>query len=180
MKKVPAQASFPRHFRFCQLQSKGDPTGKGPEAARTTLLLCNCVQMLESGEERRFFPNKLTEDPDCACCVSCCPYRVFVKYLSLIPDPYGEQVTKKNEKKRVFRSVTARNTTFGRTFMNECAGKHNLAKCMKFINSKLSIENQVFHKALLLSLLIIGVFLDSSWQEMYRTWITPYIRNQHH
>jgi len=59
MKKVPAQASFPRHFRFCQLQSKGDPTGKGPEAARTTLLLCNCVQMLETAEERRFFPNKL-------------------------------------------------------------------------------------------------------------------------
>jgi hypothetical protein len=55
MKKVPAQASFPRHFRFCQLQSKGDPTGKGPEAARTTLLLCNCAQMLETAEERRFF-----------------------------------------------------------------------------------------------------------------------------
>jgi hypothetical protein len=105
MKKVPAQASFPRHFRFCQLQSKGDPTGNGPEAARTTLLLCNCVQMLETAEERRYFSNKLTEDPDCACCVSCCPYRVFVKYLSLIPDPFGEQLSKKNEKKRVFRSV---------------------------------------------------------------------------
>ncbi len=60
----------------------------------------------------------------------------------------------------------------------ECAGKHNLAKCMKFINSKLSIENQVFDEASLLSFLIIGMTLDSSWQEMHRTWIASYVASE--
>ena len=86
-KMLPCNRDTPRRHRWVQLTSKQDPAGKGPEADRTTVVSCICLEILDD-EQRAAFIDKLMLDPFCPCAVGC-PFQHIANYVKMIPDCFG-------------------------------------------------------------------------------------------
>jgi hypothetical protein len=79
----------PRRHRWIQLKSKSDPESKGPVADRTTVSCCICLDLLD-GDDKDAFVSQLKLRPFCDCVVPC-PFQHIRNYVSMIPDPFGDE-----------------------------------------------------------------------------------------